>query len=69
MVSWSNMHGMNAYVDNVCILKYDTNRPKENVPPPLPVPYPNIYTIVVPKIISYANTYHLILLSIDVVHS
>ena len=41
---------------------------KENVPPLLPVPYPKIYPIVVPKIINYANTSHFIIVFVDVVH-
>ena len=40
--TWSNMHITNEYVDNVCIFKDDNNRSKENVPPPLPLPYPKI---------------------------
>ena len=60
MVFWSTVHVMNEYLDNICIREDDTNRPKENVTPPLHVPYPKIYHIEVPKIISYANTSHFI---------
>ena len=34
------MHVVNAYVDHLCNRGDDTNRPKENLPPPLPIPYP-----------------------------
>ena len=60
---------MNEYVDIVCILEDDTNRSKENVPPPHPVPYTKICPILVPNIISYDNTSHLIILFVDVVHA
>ena len=60
---------MNSYVDNVCIFEYDTNIPKENGPPLLPVPYPDIYPIVVPKLIIYVNTSHFILLFVNVLHA
>ena len=58
MFPWSKVHVINAYVDNVYIRDDDTNIPKENLPPPLPVPYSKIFPIVVPKIIIYANTSH-----------
>ena len=45
------------------------NRPKENLPQPILVTYPKIYPIVVPKIIIYANTSHLIIAFLDVVHA
>ena len=61
------MHVLNVYVDNVCILEDETNSPKENVPPPLPVTYPRIYPIVVPEIISYTNTSHLIIVFVYIV--
>ena len=48
MFPWSNVHVINACVYNTYVSEYDTNSPKENVPPPLPVPYPKIYPIVVP---------------------
>ena len=60
---------MNAYVDNVCMHEDGTNLPKQNVPPPLSFPYPKIYLIVVPKVISYANTSHFIVVFVDVVHA
>ena len=69
MFTWSTVHVMNACVDNVYICDDDTNRPKENVPPPLRVPYPNIYPIVVSKIIRYDNTFHFIIVFFGVVHA
>ena len=42
MFPWSAVHVMNVYVDNVLIHEDNTNIPKENAPPPLPVPYPII---------------------------
>ena len=68
MFPWSTVHVMNACVDNVCICEDDTNRPKENVPPPLPFPYPKIDHIVVTKIIIYANISHFILVFVGLVH-
>ena len=62
------MHITNEYVDNVCIFKDDNNSSKENVPPPLPLPYPKIYPITVPGIIRYANTSHFIIVFVDAVH-
>ena len=67
MFTWSSVHVMNEYVDNVCIREDETNSPKENVSPPLPIPYPKIYPIIVPKIISYDNTSHFIIVFVDVV--
>ena len=69
MFPCSNVHVMNAYVDNVCILDYDTNNPKGNLSPTFPVPYPNIYTIVVPKPVRYVNTSYFIILFAGVVHA
>ena len=69
MFTWIALHVMNAYIGNASIREDDTNRSKENVPPPLPVPYPNIYPIVVPKIISYSNISHLIIVFVGVVHA
>ena len=60
---------MNAYVENASIREDDTNSSKENVPPPLPVPYPKIYHIVVPKIITYSNTSNLNIIFFGVVHA
>ena len=68
MFTCITVHIMNAYVDNVCIREDDTKCPKENVPPPLPIPYPKIYPIVVPKLIRYFNTSHFIILFFDIVH-
>ena len=65
MFPWSTVHVMNAYVDNVCIHEDDNNRTKENTSPPLPLPYPKIYPLIVPGIISYANTSHFIIVSVD----
>ena len=59
---------MNAYVDNVCICDDDSNSPKENVPPPLPLPHPKIDPIIVPGIIRYANISHFIIVFVDAVH-
>ena len=50
MLSWSNLNVMNKFVENVYINEAETNRPKENVPPPLPVPYPEIYHILVDNV-------------------
>ena len=47
MFPWSTVHVMNACVDNVCIPEDDNNVPEENLPPPFPLPYPKIYSIVV----------------------
>ena len=63
------MHVMNAYVYNLCIHTDDTKRPIENAPPPITLPYPKIYPIVVTKIISHANTYHLIIVFVGVIHA
>ena len=62
MFPWGTVHVMNVYVDNVCIHEDDNNSPKENLPLPLPVPYPKIYPIIVPGVISYANTSRFIIL-------
>ena len=58
MFTWSNMHVMNEYVDNVCILEDEKKSPKENVPPQLPLLNPKIYPIIFPGLIRYANTSH-----------
>ena len=65
----STVHVINVYIDNSCVSEDETNTSKENVPPPLPVTYPKIYPIVVPKIIRYANTSHFIIVFVDVVHA
>ena len=65
---WSTVNVTNSYVDNVCICEDGTNSPKENAPPPIPVPYPKIYPIVFSNIIRYVNTSHFILVFVDVVH-
>ena len=65
---WSNVN-INAYGDNVCISKDNTNSLEENVPPPLPVTYQKIYPILVPKINIYDNTSHFIIVFVDVVHA
>ena len=69
MFPWSTVHVMNSYEDNVCIREDDNNIPKENLPPPLHLPYPNIYPITVPGIIIYANTYHFIIVFFGTVHA
>ena len=46
MFTWSTVHVMNGYIDNVCIGEDDDNSPKENVPPPFPLTYPKIYPII-----------------------
>ena len=66
---WSTLHVMNAYVDNICIFEDDNNIPKENLSPPLIIPYPKIYLIVVPGLISYANTSHFIIVFFGAVHA
>ena len=68
MFTYSTVHVMNAYVDNLCICEDDNNIPKQNVPPPLPVPYPTIYPILVPCLIRYVNTSHFIAIFVDVFH-
>ena len=68
MFTWIAVHVINEYLYNVRINEDENNSPKENAPPPLPVPYLKIYPIVVPKIISYANTSHFIIVFVDVVH-
>ena len=60
------MHVMNVYIDHICITEDDTNTPKENVPSPLTFPYPKICPIVVPKLINYVNTYHFIIVFVNV---
>ena len=47
MFPWITVHVMNAYVDNVCIREDDTTIPKENVPSPLPVPYPKYISFII----------------------
>ena len=69
MFPWITVHVMNAYVDNVWICEDDNNSPKENVPPPLPLPYPKIYPIIVPGLISYANTSNFIIVYFGAVHA
>ena len=59
--NWNNVHVMNAFVYNVCIHDADTNSPKENLQPPLPIPYLKIYPLVVSKIIRSAKTSYLII--------
>ena len=43
--------------------------PKENLSPPLPLPYPKIYPIIVPGIIRCANTSHFIIIFVDAFHA
>ena len=69
MFPWSTVQVMNAYIDNVYILEDDKNIPKENVPPTLPLPYPKIYPIIFPGLISYANTSHFIIVFSGAVHA
>ena len=69
MLPWSTVHVMNVYVDIVLTHEYDNNIQKENVPPPLPFPYPKIYPIIVPGITSYANTSHINILFSSAVHA
>ena len=69
MFTLSTVRVMNEYVDNLCIREYDNNTPKENVSPPLPLPYPKIHPITIPGIIIYANTSHFIIVFFDVVHA
>ena len=60
---------MNAYVDNVCIHEDNNNIPKENVPPPLTIPYPKTDPIIAPGVISYANTSHFIIVFFGAGHA
>ena len=69
MFPWSTVHVMNAYVDHGCICEDDTDIPKENVPPPLPVIYPKKYPTMVNWLIGYTNTSHFIILFVYIVHS
>ena len=68
MFTWSNVCVMNVYIDNLCIFEDDTNRPKENVPPPLTLTYPKIYPKTVPGIISYSKISHFNIVFVDAVH-
>ena len=68
MFPCSNIHVMNAYVYNLCIREYVNNSPKENVQPPLPLPCPKIYPIIVPGLISYSNTSYFIIVLFDTFH-
>ena len=69
MFPWSNLHAMYAYLDSLCIFEDDTNRPKENVPPPFPLTYPKIHLTIVPGIIRYSNTSHFNIVFVDAVHT
>ena len=69
ILHWSIINSMNQFIYNLCVSEYCTNILKENVPPLLYVPYPNIYHIVVPKLIIYANISHFVILFFDVVHA
>ena len=69
MFHWSNMHVIDENLDNAQIRVDDTNRSKENVPPPLPVLYTKNYLIAVPKIISYANTSHFFIVFVEVLYA
>ena len=63
-----NVHVMNECVYNLYIREYDTNIPKENLPPPLPVTYQNIYPVVFPNTISYTSTSNFIIIFFDIFH-
>ena len=65
MFPWSNVHVMNTYVDNVWNRKDNTNSPEENVAPQFTAPYPKIYPIKVPRLISYVNTSTFIIVFVD----
>ena len=69
MFPWSNKNVMNTFVHIVLITEDDINISKENVSPPLPVLHPEIYSIVVTKIIRYSNTSHFIIVFLDAVHA
>ena len=69
MFPCSAVHVMSAYVDHACIREDDNNSPKENVLPPLPLPYPKIYPIIVPGFINYSNTSRFIIEFVDAVHA
>ena len=69
MFTWITAHVVSAYTDNECIHEDDTNIPKENAPPPLLLPYPEIYCIIAPELVRYAKTPHFIILFSDTVHA
>ena len=69
MFPWSTVHVKNEYVDDVFICENENNRPKENVPPPLPLPFPKIYPRIVLGIISYASTSQFIIVFFGSVHA
>ena len=69
MFTCITMNVMNEFLDNICIHEADINIPKENIPPPLPVTFPKIYPIVVPKSIRYANNSYFIIVFVDVFHA
>ena len=69
MFTWITIHVINEYLYNVRINEDENNSPKENAPPPLPVPYLKIYPIVVPKITVYDNNSHFVFVFFDVVYA
>ena len=69
MFTLSAVHVINEYVDKVCIHEDEKNTPKENPPPKIPLPYPKIYPIIVPGIISYANISHFIIVFFGAVNA
>ena len=69
MFPWSNIHCMDEYVVHLCIHEDEKNNKKRNVPTPLPLPYPKIYLIIFPGVISYANTSHYVIVFFGAVHS
>ena len=69
MFSWSTVHLMSSYVDNVCICEDENNIPKDNLPLQLPLTYTKIHPKIVPGIISYANTPQFIIVFVDAVHA
>ena len=66
MFTWSTVHVIYSYVDNAFISEDESNSPKEYLPSPLPHYHPKICTVIVPGIIRYANTFHFIILFVDV---
>ena len=60
MFTWSNIHVMNVFVDNVWNHEADTNSPKQMYQQQFLFNAQYIYPVLVPKVIKYANTSYLI---------
>ena len=61
MFPFITVNVMNSYVDHVCISEDNISSPKVNGPSPLYIPCPNIYPIVVPKLIIYVKISHFVI--------